>query len=97
MQVPNIHIQEVLKLKLNRAQAGQKAGNVSSTGADNLTLSGKASDVQNIKSRLSGLPEIRVGIVKGFKSKVESGNYEAGGMDIAGSMFESALVNRTKV
>jgi len=97
VQIPNIHIQEVLSLKLNRAQAGRKTGNVSSTGADELTLSGKAADVQSIKSRLSGLPEIRVGIVKGFKSKVQSGSYEAGGADVAGSMFESALNNRTRV
>jgi anti-sigma28 factor (negative regulator of flagellin synthesis) len=97
VQIPNIQIQKILDLKLNRAQASQKAGSVSSTGADKLTLSGKAADVQSVKSKLSGLPEIRVGIVKGFKSKVQSGDYQAGGTDIAGSMFESALINRTKV
>jgi anti-sigma28 factor (negative regulator of flagellin synthesis) len=95
--IPNIQIQEVLNLKLNRAQAGQKVGNVPSTGADKLTLSDKAADVQSVRSRLSGLPEIRVGIVKEFKGKVQSGKYEAGGADVAGSMLESALNNRTKV
>jgi anti-sigma28 factor (negative regulator of flagellin synthesis) len=97
VQISNIQIQQALKIKLNRMREAEKTERTSATGADKLTLSGKAADVQSVRSKLSGLPEIRTGVVKGFKSKVDSGSYEAGGNDVATSMFQSAFINRTRV
>ena len=98
MHVSNAEIQKVLDLHLHRVYGLREAPKTSpAQGADELILSRKASDVQEIKRQVAGLPDTRAGVVKGFRSKVQAGDYKISESEVAEKMLAAALQSRTRL
>ena len=98
MHVSNAQLQKVLDLHLQRVYALKEVlGATPSQGADELILSRKATDVQEVKRRVAGLPDLRTGVVNGFKSKVQAGEYKVSESEVAESMLAAALQSRARL
>lgn len=94
MYVNNAQIQKVLELHLHKVYSLPSSQSVSSTrGLDELILSSKATEMQDIKQAVSALPETRSDLVRDLRSKIDSGLYDPANQDIAESMFKSAIEN----
>jgi len=90
--VNNAQIQKVLELHLHKVYSTQSRPSISSArGLDELVLSSRATEMQEIKQAVSSLPDMRANIVQDIRSKVSSGTYEINGRDIAESMFDLAI------
>ena len=97
MQVSNAQLDKVLSLHLQRVYGAANASRAAATkGPDELILSQRASDAQDLKLRLSGLPKIRERVVEEFKLKVNAGDYKVSEMDVAEKMLTSALGSKTR-
>jgi hypothetical protein len=96
MHISNAQIHKVLELHLHRVSGVHSPTGVNTAQqSDRLTLSRKATDMQDIKQLLARVPEMRVGVVNDFKNRVETGAYEVSELEVAENMMTSALLNRT--
>jgi len=93
-----MRIDDKFKFDLNRlsdTSAKKKDAKASSAGSssdsDKVSLSSGAQDVANIKESLKGAPEIRVELVHELKVKIESGQYNVSGKDIAEKIVQTAI------
>ncbi len=81
---------------LNRAKdanknrdAGQKDNaNKADDSKDKITLSGKAKEINELKSLISDLPDIRTDRVDAIKKALDAGTYNLDAMNVAGKMLE---------
>lgn len=97
MYVDNAQIQKVLELHLHKVYSTQNSPAISSArGLDELILSSRATEMQEIKQAVTALPDMRTNLVQDIKSKVSSGTYKASDRDIAESMFNMATETRRK-
>ncbi len=69
--------------KLQKANAIQKG-----TKKDNVMLSGKAKEVDQIKKAVETLPEIRTDKVEAIKKAIEAGTYRVEPEKIVNKLFE---------
>lgn len=95
-----MRIDDKIKLDMNRlneASAKKKGSKASSASAgsaadsDKVTLSSSAQDAASIKEGLKGAPEIRVELVQQLKVKIENGQYNVSGRDIAEKIVQTAI------
>ncbi|MDO8587054.1 MAG: flagellar biosynthesis anti-sigma factor FlgM [Armatimonadota bacterium] len=98
MHVSNAQIQKVLDLHLHRVYGLREVQDAGpARGTDELILSRKATDVREIKRQVAGLPDMRAGVVKGFRSKVQAGDYKVSESEVAEKMLAAALQSRTRL
>lgn len=92
MNINNAQMHEVLKLHLHKVYSTQQTPCVSSVKrSDELVLSTKARDIQQIKEALNTMPEIRTRMVQDLKSKINAGSYELDDHETADSMLSSIM------
>jgi flagellar biosynthesis anti-sigma factor FlgM len=98
VHISNAQIHRVLELHVHRVGGVQSAsGAGAAERPDQLTLSRKATDMQEIKQQLTRLPDMRTGLVKDFKNKVQVGTYDVSEAEIAENMLATALQNRAGI
>jgi negative regulator of flagellin synthesis FlgM len=81
---------------LNRAKdvnknrdAGQKDNaNKADDSKDKITVSGKAKEINELKSLISDLPDIRTDRVDAIKKAIDSGNYNVDVKEVAAKILE---------
>ena len=66
-------------------------GSSESSSGDKVSLSSGAKDVAGMKESLKGAPEIRVELVQELKVKIESGQYDVSGKDVAEKIVQTAI------
>jgi len=95
-----MRINDKFQFDLNRAneasakkgkKAGSKASGESAGGSDSIQISDSAKDVANLKNSIKGAPEIRVELVQELKVKINSGQYNVSGKDVAESIVNKAV------
>ncbi|MEN6372150.1 MAG: flagellar biosynthesis anti-sigma factor FlgM [Armatimonadota bacterium] len=95
MYVNNAQINSVLELHLHKVYSVQNKPAISASmrPADELVLSSRATEMQDIKQAMSALPDVRTDLVDNIKSKVEAGAYDSSNQDIADCMLRSIIGN----
>lgn len=88
-----MRIDDKFKFDLNRLndtsakkKGGEKSassGSSDSASGDQVSLSSVAKDVAGMKEGLKGAPEIRVELVQELKVRIENGQYNVSGRDVA--------------
>lgn len=92
MQISNTQIQRVFELHLHKVYSPQTKPAISPvTRPDELVLSGKAAEIQRLQKTLAHLPDLRTGVVKDYQRRVNAGNYEVTGLELADKIATSAL------
>lgn len=77
----------------NMRQNSDKQVSRASVPEEKVDLSTKARDIQQIKSALAKLPEIREEKVRDLKEAIEAGTYNVSGEKIAGKMVGESLLD----
>jgi flagellar biosynthesis anti-sigma factor FlgM len=96
--VSNAEMQKVLETHLHKVyKTREKSGTSSGHGPDELILSTKATEMQQIRQQVASLPDTRTGIVQSLKHRIEAGSYSVSEDDLAGKMLSAALQGRTKI
>ena len=97
MHISNGQIQKVLELHLHKVYATRGgSGPGFATGADELILSTRAAEMQQLKQAVARSPEIRSGLVQDLKQKVQSGNYQIDPQGLAAEIVDAAGRGETK-
>jgi len=95
-----MRIDDKFKFDLNRlkdtsaSKKGEKSastGSSESASGDKVSLSSGAKDVAGMKETLKGAPEIRVELVQELRVKIESGQYNVSGRDVAEKIVQTAI------
>ncbi|MBN1613663.1 MAG: flagellar biosynthesis anti-sigma factor FlgM [Deltaproteobacteria bacterium] len=60
---------------------------------EKVDLSTKAKDIQNLKSAVANLPDVREEKVQELRNRIESGKYNVSGEEIAEKMVGEALLD----
>jgi flagellar biosynthesis anti-sigma factor FlgM len=98
MHISNAQIQKALELSLHRVHVVRPAGSCESASQpDRLTLSRKATEVQQIKQALSTMPSTREGVVRNVSRKLRSGDYKVNEQELADKMLDAARVGRSTI
>ncbi|ADD69234.1 Anti-sigma-28 factor FlgM family protein [Denitrovibrio acetiphilus DSM 12809] len=82
--------------KLNDTAASKKKGAKSpsaseSNGGDSVSLSNSAKNAASITEAVKSSPEVRTELVQELKAKIESGQYNVSGRDIAEKLVQTAV------
>ncbi len=85
-------IQQYQRNDTMRQNSDKRIGGVS-VPEEKVDLSTKARDVQQIKTALAKLPEIREEKVQELKKEIEAGTYNVSGDKIAGKMVGESLLD----
>lgn len=64
---------------------------------DRLTLSRKATEVQQIKQALATMPSTREGVVRDLSRKLQSGDYKVNEQELADKMLDAARLGRSTI
>ncbi len=95
MHISSTQINRVMELHMHKVYGMQSLPGVDAArGADRLTISRQATEMQKIKQAMASLPDIRNDIVDGIRQKVSAGDYEVNESQLAQSMFKSAADGR---
>jgi len=95
MHISNTQIQKALELSLHRVHVVHPAGSCDSASQpDRLTLSRKATEVQQIKQALDAMPNTREGVVRDLSRKLQAGDYKVDEQELAGKMLDAARQGR---
>jgi len=90
VHINNAQIQKVLELHLHKVYSTQtKTGISASRKADELVLSSKATELQQVKQTVTEMPDTRASLVQSLKQKVQSGTYCIDEQSIADSMLDT--------
>lgn len=68
-------------------QAAAAAGTGAADSGDTLQLSGTLAQVQQLKSQLAQLPDLRAARVAALQQQIQQGSYRPSGEEIAGAMI----------
>ena len=97
MHINNAQIQKVLELHLHRVYTTQnKSGAGSTRKPDELVLSARAAEIQEIKQAMAGLPAMREEIVQELKRRIQSGDYKINPEELADKMLAAAVRRKAK-
>jgi len=76
------------KKKADKVAASSKE---SSAGSDKVSLSSTAKDVATVKEAVKSAPNIRVELVSELKVKIENGQYNVSGKEVAEKIVQAAI------
>lgn len=89
------NIQEVMKAYLSRKNdSASRKEAPAKGGEDTLELSVQAREIQEVKSALSDIPEVREEKVQQLKNEIASGAYRADAGKIAEGIIEDRLLDK---
>lgn len=95
MHISNAQIQKALELSLHPVHVVHPTGGCDSASQpDRLTLSRKATDVQQIKQALAAMPSTRQGVVRNLSRKLQAGSYKVNEQELAEKMLDAARQGR---
>jgi negative regulator of flagellin synthesis FlgM len=94
-----MRIDDKFKFDMNRLNetdtkkksSSKSASSSDSSSSDSVSLSSSAKDAANVTEAVKGAPEIRVELVQELKVKIESGQYNVSGKDIAERIVQTAI------
>jgi len=90
MHISNAQIQKALELSLHRVHVVRPTGSCDSASQpDRLTLSRKATEVQQIKQALAAMPSTREGLVRNLSRKLRAGDYKVNEQELADKMLDA--------
>lgn len=90
MHISNAQIHKIFDLHLHRVHGDAVSAPGPERRPDQLTLSRQATEMQNIRRFLEGLPEVRSDKVGQFRRMIRLDAYEASDYEIASAMFAAA-------
>jgi len=96
VHINNAHIQKVLEVHLHRVyETERKSRSESSRKPDELVLSARAKEMQDIKQAAASLPEVRANVVQSLKRRIQSGNYDLDADELAASILGAVTPTNT--
>jgi negative regulator of flagellin synthesis FlgM len=88
-------MQEVMKAYLSRKKEGVSPGKPPvKNGGDTLELSVQAREIQDVKTALKDIGDVREEKVEQIKSRIASGTYRADAGKIADGIIEERLLDK---
>lgn len=95
MIISNKQVQNILQLeRINSLKKKTGLKETAATGkSDSLVLSGRAQELNFAKEQVLKSPEVRADKILELKGKIEGGNYQVSGNDIAAKMIGRSLVD----
>ena len=94
MHISNAQIQKVLELHLHKVYSTRRGQTTGAAASDELVLSPKAADMQQVKQKIIGLPDTRADIVREMKHKIEAGEYKVGSAELADGIISALSQGR---
>ena len=94
MHISNAQVLRVFQLHVHKVHASGVGPGASVGQPDRLTLSRQATEMQNIKQFVSGLPDVRHDKVCDLRRMVDEGAYQVSDHDVASAMFAGALKDK---
>lgn len=94
MRIDNNFNVDINKLKEGSdKKKGEKASASKDTAesSDKVSLSSSAKDLASVKDAVKSTPDIRVELVAELKVKIESGQYDVSGKDVAEKIVQNAI------
>jgi hypothetical protein len=88
MLIANAQVQKVYELHLHKVYNPQVRFTDPVSGPDKLTLSGRANEIQAIKSYVSTLSDTRSDMVGSLRTMVSKGTYQPSDQDTASAMID---------
>ena len=79
---------KIKEINKNHDAEQQDNANKSDDSRDRITVSGKAKEINEIKSLLSNYPDIRMDRVDALKKAIDAGSYNIDSMAVAKKMLE---------
>jgi hypothetical protein len=90
MHISNARIQEVFELHMHRVRPVQTWASEAVQTADKLTLSGKANEIQAIKSYVAAMPDVRSDKVHHLQGMIRKDRYQPTDADIASAILANS-------
>jgi len=75
----------------NKKKSSKGSSSSESSSSDSVSLSSSAKNAASVTEAVKGAPEIRVELVQELKVKIESGQYNVSGQDIAEKVVQTAI------
>lgn len=86
--------QKYLRAEQVKAESERQVnGGTASSPTERVDLSTTAKDVQQLKEKISSLPEVREDKVREIKQKLQDGTYEVSAEQIAGKMVGETILD----
>ncbi|PLX71327.1 MAG: flagellar biosynthesis anti-sigma factor FlgM [Denitrovibrio sp.] len=94
-----MRIDDKLNLNLNKLKETEDrkkadksdSSKESAKSGDSVSLSSSATDVSNVKDAIKSSPDIRVELVSELKVKIENGQYNVSGREVAEKIVQTAI------
>lgn len=81
-------LNETADSKKKSAKSSSESG---SSNSDSVSLSSSAKNAANVTEAVKGAPEIRIELVQELKLKIENGEYNVSGKDVAEKVVQAAI------
>lgn len=91
MLIANGQVQKVFELHLHKIYNPQVRFADPIGRSDKLTLSGRANEIQAVRSCIATLPDIRSDKVRSLQQSVSNGTYQANDYDIATAILTGSM------
>ncbi len=93
MHIANAQVNKVFELHLHKVYSAQFRPTDALSRPDKLTLSGRANEIQAIKSHISMLPDIRNEAIRPLQQQISKGNYQPSDFDTASAIIAGVARN----
>ena len=90
MLISNAQIHKVFELHMHRVHSPQARASDPVQSADKLTLSGRASEIQAIKSYVAVMDDVRSDKVRSLQGTIRKDRYQPSDADIASAILANA-------
>ncbi len=95
MIISNKQVQNILQLeRIDSLKKKTAVDGINATGkSDSLVLSGRAQELNFAKEQVLKSPEVRADKIRELKRKIEEGNYQVSGDEVATKIIGRSLVD----
>jgi anti-sigma28 factor (negative regulator of flagellin synthesis) len=90
VQISNTQINKVFELHMHKVNLSNVGPMLLTGRTDQLTISGRAAEMQSIKQFASKLPDTREDMVHAYRGMIADGTYQLSDYDLASAMFDIA-------
>ncbi len=92
-----IRTRSIAPTRLTRVDLSEKPVKTTGQGAEaSVEISSRAQEIQQAKKAVEALPDIREEQVEALKARIEGGNYQVSGEEIADLMIRRAYADRIR-
>ncbi|MGC8778083.1 MAG: flagellar biosynthesis anti-sigma factor FlgM [Candidatus Caldatribacteriaceae bacterium] len=95
MRISSNQVESILKLYAEKVQGGGKKRNITveEKNQDTVTFSSRVEEARDLYARYREIPEVREEIVKNIQERLNKGDYQVEGKEVARKMVQREMVD----